>query len=165
MTLPPVVALQVVPTPLAAGTDLHLLVRSLHVLAVTVLLGGAVFAWIVLHRFDRPRQASAAREVATAYEWLFWGAVGVLVMTGVGNLGALAPTLPDGATAWGRTLALKLALALAFVLGSVVRTLAVAGWSRHPSARSVPEGIRTSYAATTATLVVLLALAEVLAHG
>lgn len=149
---------------LAAGHGLHLLVRSLHVLAVTVLLGGAVFAWLALRRFDRPREGSAARDVAVAYEWLFWGAVGVLVMTGVGNLGAFAPNLPDGGTAWGRTLSLKLAVVIAFLLGSVVRTLGVSAWSRG-EARAVPDGIRTSYAATTAALVVLLALAEVLAHG
>lgn len=158
-------ALQVAQTPLAAGHDLHLVVRAVHVLAVAVLLGGAIVAWLALRQFDRSRQARPAREVAMAYEWSFWGAIGLLVMTGVGNLGAFGSVLPDGTTAWGRTLTGKLALALAFLLGSMIRTLAVTAWAGRTNGRTMPDGLRASYAATAAVLVVLLALAEVLAHG
>jgi hypothetical protein len=98
---------------------------------------------------------------ATAYEWLFWGALAALVATGVGNLGALAPALPRGR--WGAVLAIKLALVLAVLAGSALRTLAVCRLRAGGAAR--PGALRRWYGATALALAGLVALAEVLAHG
>ncbi|WP_254543180.1 hypothetical protein [Halomarina pelagica] len=113
----------------------------------------------------RERYGEYAVAVAAGYERLFWGAAGVAVMTGVGNLGALAPGLPPSDSAWGLALTVKLAGVLGLLLGSVPRTLLVA---RCDAAGTVGDGVRTlrrGYGATALYLTGVLALAEVLAHG
>jgi hypothetical protein len=93
--------------------------------------------------------------------------MGLLVVTGVGNLGALGP--PGPATRWGTVLTGKLLVVTAFVLGSFLRTLAVADLRRLSTGdAAAPRGrrfCRRAYAATAWTLVAVVALAEVLAHG
>lgn len=134
---------------------LHVAVRTLHVFGMVVLLGGAAAAWHLGRTAPR-----AVLSFARRYEWAFWGALGVLVVTGVGNLGALGA--PGPGTRWGTVLLAKLGLVVAFVLGSVVRTLAVAQIDRE---RPAPALVRRAYGATTTALVALVVLAEVLAHG
>lgn len=149
---------------------LSLAVRTVHVLAMAALLGGAVATWLVAREGLADPLAVAAR-----YEWAFWGAVGVLVATGVGNLGALGP--PGPGSAWGRTLTWKLGLVAAFVLGSLVRTLAVVratGGAGVGDATATPAAdaqseartfTRRAYALTAWAVLALVVLAEVLAHG
>lgn len=142
---------------------LHLLVRGVHVLGMALLVGGAAFTWGWLRFGHGDRDAGtepSAVEVAAGYEWLFWGAAGVVVATGVGNLGALAPAVPRPDTPWGVALLTKLGAVLGLLLGSVVRTLSVAQWDGDGVRR-----LRRSYAATALYLCAVLALAEVLAHG
>jgi hypothetical protein len=135
--------------------SLHLAVRTVHVLAMALLVGGAVGCWIAARR-----SLDDLHALATGYEWAFWAGLGVLVLTGVGNLGALGA--PGPATRWGRVLLLKLALVLLFVLGSAVRTLAVARTRRSMSLAAWSE---RAYGLTTLSLLALVVLAEVLAHG
>jgi putative copper export protein len=135
---------------------LHLLVRLAHVLGMAVLLGGAAFTWYTL------RTDAHALRFATGYEWAFWVAIGVMLATGVGNLGALGAPGPE--TDWGRVLTMKLALVFVLVLGSFPRTLAVLRLRRDGSETGT-TALRRTYAATTALLLVVVALAEVLAHG
>lgn len=133
-----------------------LLVRTVHVLGMVLLLGGSAFAWYAL-RTD-PDSSFPVR-----YEWLFWGAMGAMLVTGVGNLGALGA--PGPATRWGRLLTVKLALVAAFVLGSALRTLVVGRLrdrARHPTA---VRSLRRLYGATTLVLLAVVVLAEALAHG
>jgi putative copper export protein len=145
--------------PLAATS---LVVRWLHVLAATVAVGGSVLTWALL-RVDRAPDAEASGvTVARGYEWLFWAAAGTLVATGVGNLGALAPTLPAGR--WRATLDLKLLAFLLVLGGSALRVSLLTRVRRHPE-RVTRRLLRTTYGATAVGLVILLALAEVLAHG
>lgn len=136
------------PCPGAAATPLAM--RWLHLLALAVLLGGAV-------------QLALATEVPLAaarrYEYAFWAAFGVLVLTGVGNVGALAPAVPGPTTAWGRLLTLKLAAVLLLVAFSLVRSGVVA---RRETNRAVGRGW---YAATTGWVAVLGGAGVVLAHG
>ncbi len=139
-----------------AGT-LHVAVRTLHVLGMAVMLGGAAALWYAARRGDGPLAG-----FATAYEWAFWGAIGVMVVTGVGNLGALGAPGPE--TRWGTILTAKLGFVVAFVLGSLVRTLAVALLKEDDGGTS-PVFYRRAYGATTAVLLALVVIAEVLAHG
>lgn len=134
------------------ATALHLLVRTVHVLGMAVLLGGSAAVWYAL-RADR------AVPLAT-FEWAFWATFGAMLVTGVGNLGTLGPPAPD--TRWGTVLTVKLLVVLAFTLGSGLRTLAVV---RLPDGYTDPPALRWLYGATTATLLLLVGLAEVLAHG
>ncbi|WP_380681161.1 hypothetical protein [Salinigranum sp. GCM10025319] len=165
--------------PLLASTSLA--VRWLHVLAATVAVGGSVLTWVHLrveasdHDDERidgdgngdgdgglALDGGSALSVARGYEWLFWAAVGTLVMTGVGNLGAFAPTLPGGR--WRTTLDAKLALLVVVLLGSAVRVLLLRRVRREPSVAAT-RVLRRVYGVTAVGLVALLTLAEVLAHG
>ncbi|WP_148416329.1 hypothetical protein [Haloferax sp. KTX1] len=141
-----------------------LLVRLVHLVGMALVLGGAVFAWATLRA---PESGSAsAREptaLATTYEWVFWAAMGAMVVTGVGNLGALGPPGPSGR--WGSILTVKLLAVTAFVLGSFVRTLVVFRLRRDGPAGAGRSLLVKGYGATAAALLVLVALAEVLAHG
>jgi hypothetical protein len=83
-------------------------------------------------------------------------------MTGVGNLGAFAPTLPGGR--WRTTLDVKLGVLTLVLVGSAVRTRLLARVSRS-SAGASTRLLRRAYGATALGLVALLTLAEVLAHG
>ncbi len=105
--------------------------------------------------------------VATVYERAFWAAAGVLVMTGVGNLGAFGAQLPGRDSAWGVTLLAKLALVVALTLLSLPRTLVVAqvaAIADGGSVRTAPLLARL-YLATLGALVAILAFAVWLSHG
>ena len=145
------------PPPLAASAAA---VRTVHVLAAAVVVGGALLSWLVVRDADTPTDRRSARRVAVGYERLFWGAFGLLVATGVGNLGALAPAIPGGS--WGATLAVKLLVVVALLVGSLVRTLAVARCRERDASVST---LSSTYALTAAALGVAVVLAEVLAHG
>ena len=153
-----------------------LAVRLLHVLAMALALGGATLTWWLLR--GGVGADSTALRIASTYERGFWGATGVLVMTGVGNLGSLAPYVPAAETRWGTAFAVKLLLVLAVLALSLVRTLVVVRWRRVADAaeaiggkKSVTESgsnagtLRVAYGATALSLAVLVALAEVIAHG
>ena len=146
-----------------------LAVRLFHVLAMALALGGATLTWWAF-RGDTAERATALG-IAAGYERGFWAAAGVLVMTGVGNLGSLAPYVPPTGTPWGTAFATKLLLVLAVLALSLVRTLVVARCRREAEAaeestsESSPDTLRVAYGATALSLAVLVALAEVLAHG
>lgn len=150
-----------VPLHLLAVTALG--VRWLHVLAATVAVGGSVLTWLRLRLEPTDGgEADDALLVARVYEWLFWTAIGTLVMTGVGNLGAFAPTLPSGE--WRTTLGVKLGVFTLVLLGSFVRVRLLVRIDAS-SAGASNRLLRRSYGATAVGLVALLTLAEVLAHG
>ncbi|MFC7019903.1 MULTISPECIES: CopD family protein [Haloarcula] len=138
---------------------LSLAIRTLHVLTMAVLVGGTLAVW-----YGYRTEAVTDLSLARRYEWSFWAALGVLVVTGVGNLGALGA--PGPATAWGRTFLVKLVLVLAVVVGSAVRTLSVVHVTGTSSARPTRNRVvGRLYGATTVALVLVVVLAEVLAHG
>jgi hypothetical protein len=101
--------------------------------------------------------------IAEGYEWIFWGAIGLQVMTGVGNLGAFGDALPGPGSAWATKLTIKLLAVLAFAVLSVPRTFVVATMAAE--GRAKPRLLPALYGATTAYVVVILGLAEWLAHG
>lgn len=138
-------------------------------LGMAIVLGGAVLIWGYLRYFARPtspRREQSALEIAQAYEWVFWGAIGVLVMTGVGNLGALAPSIPPPETRWGLILTIKLLAVLVFLVLSAVRLFVL---HEHRSKANQTEGdrrvLQCGYGLTAVYVIGILLLAEVLAHG
>lgn len=152
-------------------------VRWLHVVAAAGVLGGASLVWWLVRdamRTDDPSRVAVALSLSRAYEWGFWAAVGVIVATGIGNLGALAPAVPGPDTDWGTTLSLKLVFVLVLLVGSVVRTVLAAGLSERTvgTAREQSDtdsrrfvALRSAYAITTVWLLAIVGFAEVLAHG
>lgn len=154
-----------------------LVVRWLHLLGVAVLLGGTTLTWwLVRQRVADPVDAGRG------YEYLFWLAAGVVVLTGVGSAGALGPAVPDPGTGRGRALVVKLLGVAGLLVLSAVRTLAIVVLAGTEGAATVDGDttvdaaatadrtrsrtvVRTSYAATGWYLAGLVALGEVVAHG
>jgi hypothetical protein len=134
-------------------------IRWVHVVAMAAAFGGAILVTWLTWRAPADRLL----DLAIRYEQLFWAAAGVLVMTGVGNLGAFGSGLPEPATEWGSTFTAKLWFIAALAALSLPRSLAVLGLAA--AATSTPGlSLRTLYSATTAALAVIVALAIGLAH-
>jgi hypothetical protein len=126
---------------------------------MAVALGGAV-----LMVFTAGSRERSILSFALSYERLFWVALGILVMSGVGNVAAFGATLPGPTSSWGTGLTLKLASVAALALLSVPRTLVVAQLSA-ADIETAGALIRRLYAATVAGLLLVLAIAMWLAHG
>jgi hypothetical protein len=139
--------------------SVSLAVRYAHVVAMATVFGGAILVTWLAWRGPPDRIA----EVAVRYEQLFWGAAGVLVMTGVGNLGALGPALAAPGTDWGATFIAKLLVVALLVAISLPRSLAVIAIAS--GARPARRALRSIYGSTTGILAVVVALALKLAHG
>lgn len=146
---------------------LSLGVRAIHVAAMAVLIGGGVLIWTVLAapgstESDSKRQQ--VMDIAASYEWLAWLAIGLLIMTGIGNLGAFGLALPAPQSAWGERLILKLVLVLILVVSSLLRTFLIAMLHASPSAGGLAI-LRRIYAGTAGLATGVLVLAVALAHG
>jgi uncharacterized membrane protein len=147
------------------------LVRFIHVGAVSFLLGGALLiALLFLFLRSRPVNDSGdgvLLELVKVYEWAFWAAVAMVVITGLGNLARFREGLPNPASEWGQDLMLKLLLVLSFLMVSLVRTFSVAlvllqdAGSRLDSCFNVLPRL---YWLTAALLAGVLASAVALAH-
>lgn len=141
---------------------LSLFVRWAHVAGMAAILGGALLIWWLGVRRDRA-SSGVVLEVAQRYEWIFWAAIGLQVMTGVGNLGAFGEALSPSASAWGTKLIVKLVAVLALAILSVPRTLAVVAMARGEQPRL---GLLSAlYGGTTVTVVAIAGLAVWLSHG
>ena len=147
------------------GHTTHVAVRMIHVLAATTLVGGPLSMTLLTTATHRDRLPPAAiLALATRIEVAYWLAFGIIVATGIGNLGALGAGLPVPDSDWGRTLTLKLSFVIALTIFAVVRTIVIARHSTNPTplaAASLP----TWYGATTAATAAVVALAIWLAHG
>lgn len=139
--------------------SLSLAIRWLHVTAMAVAFGGALLVTWLAWRLPADR----ILDIAIRYEQLFWAAAGVLVLSGVGNLGAFGLALPAPSTAWGATLTLKLSLVTLLILFSLPRSLAVARLMA--TGAGATSRLRVLYAATVGLLAVIAGLAELLAHA
>lgn len=141
---------------------LHLLVRWAHVAGMAAILGGALLVWWLAARSDLSESPTVLR-VAERCEWVFWAALGVQVMTGVGNLGAFGNALPGPQTDWGTRLTIKLVAVLILSLLSVPRTLAIAAIARE--GKPPPAWLPAGYGGTTVGTAGIAGLAVWLAHG
>lgn len=125
---------------------------------MAVAFGGAfLVAWLSWRTRDD------VIETAVRYEQVFWAAAGVLVMTGIGNLGAFGVSLLGPTTAWGATLIAKLWLVAALIAVSLPRSLIVALLAARTGGASVD--LRPVYTITTVMFAAIVALAIVLANG
>lgn len=125
---------------------------------MSVAFGGAfLVAWLSWRTRDD------VVETALRYEQAFWAAAGVLVMTGIGNLGAFGVSLLEPGTAWGTTFVAKLWLVAALIAVSLPRSLVVALLASQAQPQTVD--LRPVYTITTALFAAIVALAMVLAHG
>lgn len=113
-----------------------------HVVAALVVVAGAILA-------------AARPALSRRYEWVFWGAALVLVVTGIGNLGSLGPLR---AGVWGIGFRAKLLLVLALLLLSAARVLARA---QEAPARLLRVGNVASALLGAATLTLGLVIAHV----
>jgi hypothetical protein len=87
-----------------AWYQLWFAVRYIHVASVALLTGGAVTLCALCVRPRGAVEAGRAVLAAPAYEWMFWSAVGITVVTGVSNLGLKGDGLMAPETMWGRAL-------------------------------------------------------------
>ncbi|QZP36911.1 hypothetical protein [Halobaculum magnesiiphilum] len=143
------------------STALHLAVRTVHLLSMVALVGVSAVAWYAFRTAVPPARARLLN-----VECAFWGLLGLLLATGVGNVGSLGA--PGPGTRWGGLLATKLLVVLGVVLGSFLRTSLVLRAPAGTDLRREPEFgpiLEGSYLATTVSLLAVVVLAEVLAHG
>ena len=129
---------------------------------MAAILGGALLVWWLGVR-RKGANAGVVLDVAERYEWIFWAAIGVQAMTGVGNLGAFGDALPASASGWGTKLIVKLVAVLALAVLSVPRTLAVVAMAG--TQRPQPDLLSALYGGTAIFVVGIAGLAVWLAHG
>jgi len=117
-------------------------------------LGGALLLAVLA-----TRRGPWMPDLARNYEALFWGAAGLLVLTGVGNLGALG-VVPARGSRWGDLFAVKIGAVVLLLALSMARTMAVA------RARGAPSRfLRVAYGCTAGLLAGIASLGVQLAHG
>lgn len=138
--------------------DATLAVRVLHVIAATLAVGIPVALALVVAARPEPE---VVERLVTPAERAQWGALAVLVATGVGNLAAFEGNFPGGD--WETVLFTKLGFVFALLVVSAVRTFVIAGLASRPA----PHVRRLGgwYLATAGLGVLIVGLAEVLAHG
>jgi len=125
---------------------LRILILSVHVLAASIWVGGLItVAAIVIplsRRLPEKERVEYVRVAAARFAKLGWGAVIVLVITGIGNiwargydLGALAG--PLWSTQWGGVLAVKLVMVTLMVVLAYVH-------ERYLGPRALELGLKVS---------------------
>jgi hypothetical protein len=129
---------------------------------MAAILGGALLVWWLGVR-RKGANAGMVLDVAERYEWIFWAAIGLQAMTGVGNLGAFGDALPASASGWGTKLIVKLVAVLALAVLSVPRTMAVVAMAG--TKRPQPDLLSALYGGTAIFVVGIAGLAVWLAHG
>ncbi len=146
------------------------IVRLVHVGSASLLFGGALLIFILL-RLSKRKPGDSGWEVVQdlmrIYEWAAWVSLGLIVATGIGNLGHYGDTLPGPRTEWGRELTVKLGLVLVFIVVSAVRTLTVliaAGEAVSKVPDRVAGTLRNLYGATAVFIAGIVGLAISLAH-
>jgi uncharacterized membrane protein len=146
---------------------LSVVIRWLHIGAMAFALGGALLLWVLNTRirFIETLDAPTRLTISEMYEFFFWGAIGILIMTGVGNLGAFGQGLPNPNSVWSSKFVIKLTLVLLLILFSLMRTLFIARLRAAHASLASPRVLPFLYAITTFGLLTILFVAVSLAHG
>ena len=126
---------------------------------MAAILGGAVLVVWLAARVP----SGTVVDVAVRYEQVFWAGLGVIVMTGVGNLGAFGLALPAPSTTWGGNFIGKMLMVAILIAVSLPRSLVVARAASRRDARVA--ALRRFYGLTVAALAFIAAFAVWLAHG
>ncbi len=151
--------------------DQHLLsfaVRWIHVISMSLLLGGALLFVAVIYDSAQSSPKEWLTGMARRYEWIFWFAIGTQIITGIGNIGSFGAGVPPPYSAWGAKLMIKLIVITFFVILSLVRTLVtvrVDACAPALQTNRVSNFLRDAYGLSAAVLVSIVLLAEALAHG
>jgi hypothetical protein len=105
-------------------------------------------------------------ELAPAYEWAFWSLAGVMVATGISNLGLKGDGLLGPETTWGTALLVKLIAVLLLVALSLVRTDFMIRCLRMPRGSiRTHTTLATLYGLTAVALLGAIWIGLGLAHG
>ena len=129
--------------------------RTIHVVATAVILGGSLTLAIAASTCTGQIWLG---EAARRYEWVFWVAASLIVVTGVGNVAARGQDLPTPDRGWGFAFQLKLLTVGLLLAISFGRTLLVTLDAR-------PALLTRAYGATAAVGTLVLIAAAGLAHG
>ncbi len=146
------------------------IVRLVHLSSASLLFGGALLIFILLYLSKRkPGDPGwpVIQDVMRIYEWAAWLSLGLIVATGIGNLGHYGDALPGPRTEWGRELTVKLGLILVFLFVSAMRTLTVlmaASEAVSSAPARVVNTLRNLYGATAVFVAGIVAIAVSLAH-
>lgn len=152
--------------------DPHLLsfwIRCIHVVSMAFLLGGALYLWAAASgKLPLDEHNRLLLYLSHRYELFFWLAIGVQVITGIGNIGSFGTGLPGPASPWGIKLILKLSAVLIFILLSLPRSIFIDRSSAAGIAAGlcIPAGrLRRLYVFTALFLAGIVVGAEYLTHG
>ncbi|MFN8559718.1 MAG: hypothetical protein U0531_21025 [Dehalococcoidia bacterium] len=146
----------------------HVAVRLVHVGAAAVVFGGLALVTLLLLQRRRADDATPLLGVVELFERVAWLALGVIVMTGVGNAGAIGRALPGPSSVWGGRFAVKLAAVLLLLLLSLVRSAAVTHAAARAPVALAAEAVNPLlrlYGLSVTLTGVILGLAVFLAHG
>ncbi|CAI50289.1 CopD domain protein [Natronomonas pharaonis DSM 2160] len=134
-------------------------VRTLHVLAVSLLVGGSAVLWLGL----RVGTARLPVRLLSWFEAVFWGGLGIVVFTGLGNLVAFG--IPPVDSHRGIVLTAKFVAVLGLAVFALVRAAAVIELQRAGNGAVGGRRLRLLYAATAWLSTAAVLLAGVLARG
>ena len=146
------------------------IVRLVHVSSASLLFGGALLIFVLLRLSKRkPGDPGwpVVQDVMRIYEWAAWVSLGLIIATGIGNLGHYGDALPGPRTEWGKELTVKLGLVLVFLFVSAFRTLMVlmaAGDAVTTTPLRALNTLRNLYGATAVFVAGIVAIAVSLAH-
>lgn len=147
---------------------LSYLTRLIHVASMAALLGGSWSIWYLLAFRAEDGASEVSSSALLRFEILAWIALGLLALTGIGNLGAFGAFLPASNSVWGSKLIAKLALVLILFLVSLYRSLAVVALRSQAQVAGSPvlfQRLRALYAVTGLLGAAVLTLAVSLSHG
>ena len=136
----------------------YVFVRAVHVLSGGFLFGGSVLLYLAFHA-----EGAVSRSVLAWFEALFWGVLGALVFTGLGNAAGFG--VPPVETDRGSVLAAKFSVLGAVVLISVLRTSAILAVGERGQSAVPGRRLRKLYALTALGLAVIVFLAGVYVRG
>ncbi|THE64741.1 DUF2214 family protein [Salinadaptatus halalkaliphilus] len=135
----------------------YFVVRTLHLLGVGTVLGGASVLWVAFRTDD------VSVRLLSWFEGLFWPIFALVVFTGLGNLVAFGT--PPAGTDRGTVLTVKFGCILAVAMGSVVRTFAVVRTQQCDCIPASNPRLRWLYAGTAWLLGGLVVVARVIVRG
>lgn len=151
--------------------SLPFLIRLIHIAAMALLLGGALLLSALAWKNRKAPDNGPLEELmaaARAYERLFWLPAGLIVLTGIGNLGVFGAGLPGPGTSWGKGFLIKMGGVALLLLISIYRSLLVTGarQTHEPGRNPHSEpALLPLYGGTALILLTIVFLGVWLSHG